>query len=93
MDVRDTKLPPSVAGRDATVASIYGSFLSAALQNPHVIAVETWGLADKYSWLTQQAPRADSLPLRPLPFDSDLLPKLATTAIAGAFDGAPMRTA
>ena len=35
----------------------------------------TWGLSDRFSWISQMFPRADRLPNRPLPLDADFQPK------------------
>jgi endo-1,4-beta-xylanase len=91
LDVRDQTLPADVAIRDSIVAKVYQDYLSAALSEPAVIAVLTWGLADRYTWLSSFAPRADGVPVRPLPLDADLNRKPAWSAMAGAFDTAPMR--
>jgi endo-1,4-beta-xylanase len=56
-----------------------------------VIAVLTWGLGDRYSWLAKFKPREDGLPVRPLPFDESLAGKPAWTATANAFDAVPVR--
>jgi endo-1,4-beta-xylanase len=53
--------------------------------------VITWGLADKYSWLTTEAPRRDGQPVRPLLFDQDFNPKPAFEAVRRAFENAPPR--
>jgi endo-1,4-beta-xylanase len=91
LDVQDRGLPGDSAARDQAVADIYNKFLSAALDNRSVIVVETWGLSDKYTWLTGHAPRQDGLPVRVLPLDAGLQPKVVYDAIARAFDAAPPR--
>lgn len=59
------------------------------------MAVVTWGLCDKYTWLTPKRgkhfSRADGQPSRPLPFDEALNPKPAYDAILTAFQNAPPR--
>jgi endo-1,4-beta-xylanase len=76
---------------------MYRRFLGATLSEPAVIGVVTWGLSDRYSWLrsrrTPRFARADGQPTRPLPFDEELRPKPAFTAILEAFQTAPARGA
>lgn len=91
LDVIDKELPKDIGERDRIVASVYEDYLSAVLDEPAVIAVITWGLSDRHTWLANYAPRSDSEPVRPLPFDSNLKPKLAWNAMARAFDKAPKR--
>ena len=89
MDVIE-KLPIDVAARDRIVAGVYEDYLSVVLDEPAVIAVLTWGLSDRYTWISSYAPRPDGKPVRPLPLDAQLKRKLAWNAIARAFDKAIM---
>ncbi|MBD2447496.1 endo-1,4-beta-xylanase [Nostoc sp. FACHB-152] len=91
MDVIDKHLPQNIAIRDRIVASVYEDYLSAILDEPDVIAVITWGLSDRYTWLSRFQPRRDKSAVRPLPFDTQMHRKLAWNAIARAFDNAPKR--
>ncbi len=91
MDVNDQALAGDLTIRDTQVADMYTLFLNAVLQNTALTEVTTWGLSDRYTWMVQHAPRADGLPPRPLPLDSDLKPKLAFDAIVNAFKAAPSR--
>jgi endo-1,4-beta-xylanase len=91
LDVADNNLPKDVNVRDRIVAGIYEDYLSAVLDEPAVIAVVTWGLSDRSTWLSRHAPRKDNAPVRPLPLDAQLKRKLAWNAIARAFDKAPKR--
>ena len=91
LDVKDNELPADTAVRDRIVASVYEDYLSVVLDEPAVIAVISWGLSDRYTWLLGNAPRSDGAPVRPLPFDSNLKPKLAWNAIASGFDKARKR--
>jgi endo-1,4-beta-xylanase len=96
LDVTDENVPADVPVRDHLVADTYRRFLDAALDEPAVKMVVTWGLSDRHSWIvrreTYQAKwRTDNAPSRPLPFDTDLEPKPAFDAIAGAFAHAPRR--
>jgi len=61
------------------------------LDEKAVIAVITWGLSDRYSWLSEFEPRDDAAPVRTLPLDDQMRHKLAWNAIARAFDNAPQR--
>jgi len=92
MDVIDQNLPADVATRDSLVANCYRDFLTCALAQPAVIGLQTWGLSDKYTWLSTFRPRADGLPVRPLPLDDQYYPKLAYNAIADALNATFVRT-
>ncbi|HLI75678.1 MAG TPA: endo-1,4-beta-xylanase, partial [Acidobacteriaceae bacterium] len=91
MDVNDRALPSDVATRDKAVASTYGSYLKLTLGNPDTIALLTWGITDKYTWLNGEDSRPDKLPERALPFDADLRPKPAYVAEVEAIRNAPPR--
>jgi len=91
LDVVDQELPGDINDRDQMVAAAYEAYLSAVLDEPAVIAVITWGLSDRYSWVSRFFPRSDNLPVRPLPLDTDLNRKPAWAAIARAFEQAPSR--
>ncbi len=91
LDVMDDKLPLDFDRRDRIIAGIYEDYLSIALAEPAVISVTTWGLSDRYTWLSGFRPRADQAQVRPLPFDREYRPKLVYKAIARAFDRAPIR--
>jgi endo-1,4-beta-xylanase len=88
LDVSDKKLPADKGIRDRIVAKAYEDYLSAVLEEPAVIAVLTWGLSDKYTWLSEFEPRPDGASVRSLPFDADMNPKLVWNAVARAFDKA-----
>lgn len=91
MDVNDRYLGPAIGPRDAAVAKVYGSFLGMVLADPAVIAVLTWGITDKYTWLNHEDARADGLQERPLPFDAEMQPVAAFAAEVKALGEAPMR--
>ncbi len=91
MDVTDQKLPLDTNVRDRIVAGAYEDYLSVVLEEPAVIAVLTWGLSDRYTWLSEYKTRNDKAPVRTLPLDARLKRKLAWNAIARAFDKAPKR--
>jgi len=92
MDVNDRYVAAEVETRDAAVALMYGSYLGTVLQDPAVIAVLTWGITDKYTWLNGEDSRADGQPERPLPFDAALQPTPAFAAEVRALEGAPARS-
>ena len=91
MDVNDRYLAPAIGPRDAAVGKMYGSYLGTVLQDPAVIAVLTWGITDKYTWLDREDARADGEPERPLPFDAEMQPVPAFTAEVKALGEAPVR--
>ncbi len=91
LDVIDKHSPLDLAVRDRLVASMYEDYLNTALAEPAVISVTTWGLSDRYSWLTTSSPRDDKAPVRPLPLDLNFQPKLAWNALARSLDRAPKR--
>ena len=91
MDVNDRVLPADPATRDQTVAAVYRDYLNLTLANIDVIALLTWGLTDKYTWLNGEDSRPDKLPERALPFDADLRPVLAYQAEVEAILRAPSR--
>jgi endo-1,4-beta-xylanase len=93
LDVFDADLPKDPAVRDQAVAGAYAEYLAAALDEPAVLGVITWGLSDRHTWLSSFHPRGDGAEARPLPLDADLQPTAAWHAIARAFDGAPARKA
>ena len=97
LDVTDAHAPADIAVRDQLIADTYRRFLDAALDEPAVKMVVTWGLSDRHSWIVRRETneakwRKDGLPSRPLPFDADLRPTPAFAAIADAFAHAPSRT-
>ncbi|MBF0458247.1 MAG: endo-1,4-beta-xylanase [Nitrospirae bacterium] len=91
LDVTDIMFSQNINKRDKLVANKYEEFLSTALQEKAVIGVLTWGLSDKYTWLSKYMPRDDKAAVRPLPLDENFNRKPAWNAIAGAFDKAENR--
>jgi endo-1,4-beta-xylanase len=91
LDVQDVTLPADAGARDQAVAEVYKRFLSASLRQPALKGIVTWGLADRFTWITSYRPRKDGLPVRPLPFDVNCQPKAAYYAIAETLQAAPRR--
>jgi endo-1,4-beta-xylanase len=91
LDVRDDNLPADVATRDRLVADMYYRYLSTVLRQPAVIAVLTWGISDRYTWLQAFHPRKDGTQVRPLPLDAALHPVPAFDSIMRAFEEASER--
>lgn len=94
LDVQDLRLPQDIEVRDRIVAQAYEDYLTAVLDESAVIAVITWGLSDRYTWLNNPkygGERKEGIKARPLPLDAQLNRKLAWNAMARAFDQAPSR--
>jgi endo-1,4-beta-xylanase len=92
LDCGDFRSP--LATRDQEVADEYFRFLSIALAEPAVVRVYSQNLIDPHSWIhdfPHYPKRPDGFEQRPLPFDKDLRRKPAWTALARAFDQAPVR--
>src|SRR3984893_7386935 len=53
LDATDENAPSDEAVRDRLVADTYGRFLDAALDEPAVKVVVTWGLSDGHSWIVR----------------------------------------
>lgn len=84
LDVVDRSLEAATIIRDRAIANIYREYLEIVLAQPAVIAVITWGLSDRYTWLKKFRPRRDGAKVRPLPLDSNLQPKLVWQSLANA---------
>lgn len=91
LDVTEKGAETKLSDRDRAVAQEIDRYLGVVLHEKAVIAVITWGLTARYSWLASYAPRADGQQVRPLPYDSDLHPTQAWQALASAFESAPRR--
>ena len=95
LDVLDVAAPGDIAQRDQAVADLYSRYLNVALAQTATVAVITWGLSDRYTWLVPASARSfarrDGLPGRPLPFDAEFRPKPAYFAILRAFEQATKR--
>jgi endo-1,4-beta-xylanase len=91
LDVIDADLPDDIERRDKGVAETYEAYLSAALQEKAVVAVLTWGLTDKYTWLARRHKRPSGVPIRVLPLDAQYGRKPAWQAVAKAIDATSRR--
>jgi endo-1,4-beta-xylanase len=83
MDVDDSKIEDSDRVRDHAVAETYGKYLDLVL-GEGVRLVLTWGITDRYTWLTHQHNRTDHRVARGLPFDENLQPVEAFRAMVGS---------
>lgn len=84
LDVSDLQMISApLEQRDAAVAKIYHAVATAAMRNKATIALLTWELTDKFSWL-RSSPHPQNLSPRPLPYDANLQPKAARAALASA---------
>lgn len=91
LDVSDNQLPKDINTRDRLVAEAYYQYLSVVLDEPAVTTVISWGLSDRYTWLSNFAPRKDGAAVRPLIFDQQYYRKPAWKAVAKALEEAPKR--
>lgn len=92
LDVNDVRLPSDVATRDEKGAEHAARYLDTALDERAVKGVVTWGLSNRYTYLTSPAyRRADGLLPRALPLDEDMKRTPLWSALARALDAAPDR--
>jgi endo-1,4-beta-xylanase len=91
LDCHERDNDVKIDDRDRTVAQYYADYLGTVLENKNATVVQTWNLTDRYTWLSQQAPRRDGQAVRPLPFDQSLSPKPTFDAMVKAFEHAPSR--
>jgi endo-1,4-beta-xylanase len=90
-DVNDRGIAGDIAARDREVAAYARAYLDLMLSYRQLGDILAWGITDNRSWLQQRPPRADGLPKRPTPYDSDYRPKPLRTSMAAAFAGAATR--
>jgi endo-1,4-beta-xylanase len=92
-DIADKGGPADPVKRDAEVAAITKSFLDVAVSNRAVTGVLTWGITDKYSWLSSfpDYKWPDGQLARGLPFDSNFRIKPMGEEIRNAFELASAR--
>ena len=93
LDMIDRTLPADIAARDALAARDTLAYLTAALAEPSVKLVVTWGVSDAFSWVDSQPAtrRTDGLPSRPHLYDAAFRPKPLRAAVAEALRAAPAR--
>lgn len=93
-DIADRGGASDVAQRDAQVATVGRAFLDVALDSPVMESVLSWGLADRYSWLSTYPEYRwpDGQLSRGLPLDGELRRKRLWAAMAAAFDTATVRS-
>ena len=85
LDVKETEASAPTLARDQKVADETRRYLDVMLAFPEVRGVVTWGLTDKFSWLTEQVDarvRADRGVNRGLPYDDAYSPKPMYWALA-----------
>ena len=71
LDVNDVKLRGRATERDIAVARHVAEYLDIVFSVARPISITTWGLSDRYTWLSEQSRRADGSAVRPLPLDAD----------------------
>lgn len=86
-DIADIDGPDDPAIRDADVASLTRRYLDAAFANPNVQGCLTWGITDKYSWLSRydNYKWPDGRLSRVLPFSETMRPKPMHEAMLAAY--------
>ena len=91
-DVNDQGQDADIPRRDRAVAAYSRDYLDLMFDYPRLKDMLVWGMCDGASWLQRHRPlRADGLPKRPCPYDSDFRPKPLRSAIAAAFMRASAR--
>jgi endo-1,4-beta-xylanase len=77
LDIADIDGPADPARRDAEIAALGRRYLDVAFSQSAVLGCLTWGISDRYSWLSQydNYKWPDGSLSRGLPFDGDLRPK------------------
>ncbi len=86
MDVDDSKLTTDAEQREVAVAAIYQKYFDLMLRDPQVTAALTWGITNRYTWLSHIHPRKDGGQSIALPFDTNYQPSKAFFAMGIAFD-------
>lgn len=84
LDVSDQSCPRNIRCRDIAVARAYHDFLRTLVEESEPLAVLTWGLSDRRTWLQYARPRPDGAAVRPLPLDRACRHKLAFLALKAA---------
>ena len=92
-DVNDRMAPTAIGPRDRMVADYARAYLELMLSYRQLGDVLSWGMCDRYSWLTGFAPRADKTLQRGTPYDVHFRAKPLRAAIASSFQHAESRHA
>jgi endo-1,4-beta-xylanase len=71
LDVMDQDLPGAVGERDEIVATQVSRVLAAVTTGGALDMLLTWGISDRYTWISHMFPRRDGLANRPCPLDAD----------------------
>jgi endo-1,4-beta-xylanase len=90
-DILDDGLPANAEKRDKAVAQVMQQYLEAALAEPAVASLMSFGLSDRYTWLQEDYPRSDKAPRRPLVYDAKMHPKPAFDTLEDVLAKAPPR--
>lgn len=83
MDVRINSAASTLQESYEIQAGIYANVLRACVEAPNCHTFITWGISDRYSWITGHTGLEDW----PLPFDENLNPKPAYFAIVDVLTG------
>lgn len=75
LDVIDFQIQGGPEAQDEAAQVVVSDFLDAVLPGAPPLAVITWGITDRHSWVDGAMPHADGLPSRPLPLDANDRPK------------------
>lgn len=75
LDIIDWNIRGGAQEQDAAALAIVGDLLDGVFAAGPPEAVITWGITDRYSWISDAMPRRDGKPERPLPLDRDFRPK------------------
>ena len=75
LDVIDWRLSKNRVKRDAGVANVAAEFLQAMYSAGNIDSITSWGITDRYSWISDVFKRKDGAPNRPLPLDRNYQPK------------------
>lgn len=89
-DIADVEGPADPAQRDADIAALGRRYLDVAFSKPAVLGCLTWGISDRYSWLSlyDSYKWADGSLSRGLPFDGKLQPKKLYHEMLASYRGA-----
>ncbi len=75
LDVIDWRLSKNTVKRDIGVANVVAEFLDAVYSTGKPQSIISWGITDRYSWISDVFKRDDGAPNRPLPLDRSYQPK------------------